>query len=637
MDFFDRQDRARRNTAKLVAYFALAVVFLILTVYGVFALIFSRNHPWNPELLLWVSLGTLAVVIIGSLTKTAELSRGGSAVAEMLGGELLNPNTTHPDERKLLNVVEEMALASGMQVPSVYLLRTEPGINAFAAGHTTNDAAIGVTEGCIRLLNRDELQGVIAHEFSHILNGDMRLNVRLIGIIFGILCLTVIGRVLLRVRGNGRDRNPLPVIGLALIAIGGIGVFFGRLIQAAVSRQREFLADAAAVQFTRNPDGIAGALKKIGGLAQGSKLETAHATEAGHLFFGNGLRFSLGGAFATHPPLTQRIQAIDPSFDGAYPAITLPEPPAGAGRPTAPQQRGPLPFPFPEVPRRRGSAVSNLAGPVATAQQFIPATGVPSTLHLTRATEIRDAISPRLHDALHDAMGASAAICALLLSDSDAVRGQQLDFIGQKAGPGMRAELLKLSHDIGQLPGDHRLPLIDLAIAGLRELSPRQYFDFKETVDGLVRMDGAIDLFEYALQSVVMHHLAPQFEPPPRKVIAYYSLKPLIPEIAVLLSALAHVGNEDPTRAKAAFERGAAAMFGATHTSMTMLDPAQCPLDRVDASLQRLCLAVPQIKKNTLSACAHTVAADDKIGSREAEMLRAIAATLDCPLPPLVA
>ena len=205
-------------------------------------------------------------------------------VASQLGGRLVNPTTTNPDERKLLNVVEEMAIAAGIPVPQVYVLPEESGINAFAAGHTTSDAVVAVTSGAMRLLSRDELQGVIGHEFSHILNGDMRLNIRLMGIVFGILCLTIIGRVLLQVRGrSSRDRNPLPLLGLALIAIGWIGVFFGRLIQAAVSRQREFLADASAVQFTRNPEGLAGALKKIGGFSYGSKLQTAHADTASHM------------------------------------------------------------------------------------------------------------------------------------------------------------------------------------------------------------------------------------------------------------------------------------------------------------------------------------------------------------------
>jgi len=307
MDFFERQDKARKKTKLLVFYFILAVAALIVAVYFAALLIFSgvqaqqhRNFGespqfalWNPQLFLGVAGGVLAVVLIGSGYKTVALAQGGSAVSEMMGARLVSPNTNDPDERKLLNVVEEMAIASGVPVPHVYVMDEEDGINAFAAGHKPGDATITVTRGCVKILSRDELQGVIGHEFSHILNGDMRLNLRLMGIIFGILCLAIIGRVLLqtaRVGGRGRGQNPLPLLGLLLLVIGYIGVFFGRLIQAAVSRQREFLADASSVQFTRNPGGITGALKKIGGLGEtGSRLSHAHAEELSHMFFGNGV------------------------------------------------------------------------------------------------------------------------------------------------------------------------------------------------------------------------------------------------------------------------------------------------------------------------------------------------------------
>ena len=288
---------------------------------------------------------------MGSGFKTLELAQGGSAVATALGGRPVSPTTADPNERKLLNVVEEMAIAAGVPVPQVYLLPEERGINAFAAGHSTSDAAVTVTGGAIKLLTRDELQGVIGHEFSHILNADMRLNLRLIGIIFGIICLTVIGRILLRTRGR---RNPLPLLGLALLLIGWIGVLFGRLIQAAVNRQREFLADASSVQFTRNPAGLAGALRKIGGLSYGSKLAAAHAEEASHMFFSNGMGESFFHLMDTHPPLAARIRAIDPSFDGTFPpvAVTGEE---SATPPVSPLRRqAPIVFPFPGgAPRRR--------------------------------------------------------------------------------------------------------------------------------------------------------------------------------------------------------------------------------------------------------------------------------------------
>src|SRR5208283_2838689 len=118
---------------------------------------------------------------------------------------------------------EEMAIASGVPVPQVYVMDEEDGINAFAAGNKTGDATVTVTRGCMKILTRDELQGVIGHEFSHILNGDMRLNLRLMGILFGILCLAIIGRILLQVRGGGsRDRNPLPLLGLILLLLGWV-------------------------------------------------------------------------------------------------------------------------------------------------------------------------------------------------------------------------------------------------------------------------------------------------------------------------------------------------------------------------------------------------------------------------------
>src|SRR5438093_7427049 len=305
MDFVEQQERARRETSRLILYLIAAVMSMIVVIYLLVAALFlgSRHGPryaieelWNPVLFLSVSAGSVAIVLGGSLLKSKELSLGGSSLAMRIGGRQVNPHTTDPDERKLINVVEEMAVASGVPVPSVFVLEDENGINAFAAGDSTSDAAIAVTRGAIKLLKRDELQGVIAHEFSHILNGDMRLNMRLIGWVFGILCLTIVGKVLLRTRGR---KNPLPLVGLVLILVGMVGAFFGRLIQSAVSRQREFLADAAAVQFTRNPDGMAGALKKIGGLSYGSRLATEYADEAGHLFFGNALRAGWFGLLST--------------------------------------------------------------------------------------------------------------------------------------------------------------------------------------------------------------------------------------------------------------------------------------------------------------------------------------------------
>src|SRR5215469_10154991 len=330
-NFFQQQDSARRKTFELVVYFVLAILILIALVYGLLLWlgIDSAGAPvswWQPELLLLAAAGVGLVVGGASVFKVAQLASGGQAVALMMGCKEVPGTTTDPRQKRLLNVVEEMALAAGVPVPPVYVLE-EPGINAFAAGYAPGDAVVAVSQGCLNYLTRDELQGVVAHEFSHILNGDMRLNIRLIGLIFGIMALSIIGRILMftsggRSSGRGDSRGGLMLLGLGVFVLGLVGAFFGRLIMAAVSRQREYLADASAVQFTRNPDGIGGALKKIGGLAEGSRIDNPQAAEAGHMFFANAFAGEgFAGLLATHPPLADRIRAIDPQFDGQYPEV----------------------------------------------------------------------------------------------------------------------------------------------------------------------------------------------------------------------------------------------------------------------------------------------------------------------------
>ncbi|RMH57559.1 MAG: hypothetical protein D6679_06370, partial [Candidatus Hydrogenedentota bacterium] len=326
INFFEHQERARKKTGQLVLLFLLAVLAIIAAVYASFYAIVSLSgkkgpilDPTDPFLFLVITGGTLGVIALGTAYKIVQLREGGSAIAQALGGRKIPRTTTNLDERKILNVVEEMAIASGCRVPEVYLLE-ESSINAFAAGFHPNEAVIGITRGAIERLSRDELQGVIAHEFSHIFNGDMKLNIQLIGVIHGIIVINLIGYWLLRsLRFSGRSRSrekggggllAILLFGLALFLIGLIGAFFGRLIQAAVSRQREFLADASAVQFTRNPRGIGGALKKIARLTAGSLIQHPNAGQAAHLFFGQGVAFSFGGLLATHPPIEERIQRV---------------------------------------------------------------------------------------------------------------------------------------------------------------------------------------------------------------------------------------------------------------------------------------------------------------------------------------
>lgn len=654
MDFFARQDKARRNTKLLVFYFAVAILLLIGAVYVAVALIFTgielknssgeTSFNWaQPELFFGTAAATLAVISMGSVFKTMALSRGGRAVAELLDGRLVNPNSTDAHERKLLNVVEEMAIASGVPVPQVYVMDGETGINAFAAGHSASDAAISVTRGCMTMLTRDELQGVIAHEFSHLLNGDMRLNLRLMGLIFGILCLTVIGRVLLQTRGK---KNPLPLLGLALIIIGWIGVVFGRLIQAAVSRQREFLADASAVQFTRNPGGLAVALKKIGGLSQGSELESPRAEEASHLFFANGLSSSFFG-FATHPPLEERIRALDPSFDGKFPRITTeaiefaaaPSPLVSAlSQPPPPPRASPPPLPGfgpPPLPGAQPPPIPSMAGPVV-AEQVIAAIGQPTTEHLQFAADLHQSLSPSLQAAAHEPLGASALVCAFLLSADSTLREKQLEELGRATSQAMREETIRIWPDAQGLPPQARIPLVDMALPALRRLSPEQFEQFRAAVKTLIASDSETDLFEYMLQKIVMRHLETKFYPARRPVTRFYNLAALAHDAGVLLSATAHAGQDDPAKARAAFTLGEESLARLAQAEIPWLPPDQCELPHLDSALERFSQAVPQIKKKVLNACALTVAADGVIQAREAELLRAIADSLDCPIPPFL-
>jgi Zn-dependent protease with chaperone function len=663
MDFFERQEKARHNTTLLVFYFVLAVALLIGAVYLVVFLIFGgieSKHavdeaaavPWShAKMFLATAAGTLGVISAGSFFKTLSLARGGRAVAEMLDGRLVNSNSTETHERKLLNVVEEMAIASGVPVPQVYVMDGEAGINAFAAGHSASDAAISVTHGAMTLLTRDELQGVIAHEYSHLLNGDMKLNLRLMGFIFGILCLTVIGRILIRARG--KNAWPFLLLGLALIIIGFVGVLFGRLIQAAVSRQREFLADASAVQFTRNPLGLAGALKKIGGATAGSELQSHRAEEVSHFFFANGLKSEFFG-FATHPPLEERIKALDPSFDGKFPRVVLPDTSAEAAPPplpgVSPLDQPPPPPPPPRsqpppppLPTTKPPPLPIVRPPplpvasTAIAQQTIIADiGRPRTEHLQYAVDLHQSVPLSIQTAARDPLGAHALVCAFLLLEDTEAREKQLDDLGRTTSEAVRQETVRIWPAVQGIPAHARIPLVDLALPALRRLSPFQFEQFRSAVNALIASDNETDLFEFMLQKIVMRHLDTRFYPERRPVTQFYDLRPLARDAGILLSATAYAGADNPTQAQAAFARGAESLGRIARAEIPWLPPTECELPHLSAALDRLAQSVPQIKKNVLTACAETVAFDALIHPREAEILRAIADTLDCPIPPFL-
>lgn len=649
MDFFERQAVARRNTKWLVVYFALAVLGIVLAINLVVGAIFSvgnsRKHHYTEGtrdrsmdfgVYGIATVGTLLLVFCGSAYKTMQLSSGGSAVAEMLGGRPVESHTSDPGERRLLNIIEEMSIASGTPVPQVYVMDEEPGINAFAAGHSTKDMVIAVTRGSLRHLNRDELQGVIAHEYSHILNGDMRLNIRLMGLIFGILCLAVFGRILLSTRGgrDSKDRNPLPLLGLALLAIGWIGVFFGHLIKSAVSRQREFLADSAAVQFTRNPAGLASALKKIGGC--GSIIRDPNAEDASHLFFANGLESSFASMFSTHPPLEERIKLLDPSFDGNFTPVNIyetkvevieePVRPSVPPRIVRPPQLGDL------LGAQLSSSPSRGPGQrqVITLSESI---GAPTSKHLDYAADLRSKLPEELVAPAREPMSAVALVYALLLSPDESMRSQQLQQLQPRVDPTIFQVTARLAASTTALVPKHKLPLVFMAMTALRRLSPAQYAQFSQNMQFIINSDEQIDLFEYALQKMVSRHLEANYVPPRKPVVQFYAIKALTTECEVLLSALAYAGQTGQSNIEAAFHEGVDQL---ALPQLKLLKPEACGLNEVDAALERLNMVAAPIKKSILNACARTVAADNEIQDTEAELLRAIADSLDCPIPPII-
>lgn len=652
MDFFEAQARAKKRTTRLVVLFALAVAGIIAAGY-VATLVFlgqinGRMEPrgydqidyavstppdgwWQPDVFACVALATILVVGLASLYKWLQLSSGGAAIAEMVGGTAIDPRTTDLRQRQLLNIVEEMSIASGVPMPAVYVLEGEPGINAFAAGLTTSDAVVAVTRGTLEKLTRDELQGVVAHEFSHILNGDMRLNVRLTAIVFGILVIGLIGRGILSSLGRGRvipsrgNKNSgggilvLIAAGVVLMVLGYIGYFFGRLIQAAVSRQREFLADASAVQFTRNPGGVTGALKKIGGYALGSNLVSSKTEQIGHFFFAQAFRSLLGGAWATHPPVDVRIRAIDASFDGKYF-----EPPTivDVSYQTWNDQRtitSPARLPAKPAP------LSPLA--------LIASVGALDITDLNRVRALADSIPPVLREAVHTPAGASAIACGLLLDADESSRARQRGLIQRHGGDSLAEAVRPLETSLLALPHAARLPLLLLAPPALRLLTPPELSRLLETLDELVHADARVTLFEFTLQKVLTHHLDLAAKPAGRR--EHYSPADVAAEISVVLTFAARLRPAEDAEILHAFNAGAAG-FAGLHPPLALRTPDLATLDHLDAALDKLAQAYGPVKKRLLSALVATVSSDGHIAPEEAELVRALASTLDCPMPPAI-
>lgn len=639
MDFFSRQDKARRTTGLLVFYFCMAVACIICLVYlGIYGALYisgisSVVHEfplWNPLLFAGVAAGTCLVVGGATFYKINQLSGPGSGarVAAMLGGRPVQTNTADPGERRLLNVVEEMAIASGTPVPPVYIIN-ENAINAFAAGRSTSDAVVAMTRAAVDVLSRDELQGVVAHEFSHIFNGDMRLNIRLIGVLHGIIFIAIVGSFILfgSKKSGGGGLMPIIVVAVVFMIVGSVGEFFARLIQMAVSRQREFLADASAVQYTRNPGGIAGALMKIGGSVSGSRMESVNAKAAGHLFFADGIRHAFTSLMSTHPDLKTRIKQIDPHWDGFFPTVVLPAK-LGAGlfAGMAIPEGVLVGLHIAGAPRSAGAGFRATIAPAQVAQTV----GATTADHVAAAGELIAGLPAPYVEACREPFGARAVVFSLLIDGSEQVRRTQLARLSSRGDSLVYKEVTRLIQAASVKP-EQRLPLLLMALPALRSFSRSQADEFFSNLDYLIMADNTATLFEMCLRYLVLRQYRQQIGSA-ASGSQNRSLGAVQQDAVCLLSMLAWWGNGmEKSRAAEAFSSGAARLgVGA--------GPQPFPFDslrpnQLEHVLDALSQAAPQAKKAIIDACASCVLADAHVTVEEADLMRVVGAALDCPIP----
>jgi Zn-dependent protease with chaperone function len=643
VNFFDAQDQARRSSRRLVFAYILATIAIVLgvtAIVGVALFNFSmRDYGLTPgqfireqaSVLLGTGLITTLVIFGASLYKTSRLSAGGGRVAVDMGGTQVPANVQDPLRRRLRNVVEEMAIASGVPVPEIYVLEEEQGINAFAAGFSPSDAAIAVTRGTLELLDRDELQGVIAHEFSHILNGDMKLNIRLMGVLFGIIALGLVGRLVFRgsyhtsIISSRRERShpAVMVIGLGLVILGAIGVFFARIIKAGVSRQREYLADASAVQFTRQTDGIANALKKIGGYSEGSTINATDPEEVSHMLFGSGA--SLSGMFATHPPLVERIQALDPSFSEAdYPRVD----PRMRRIETASDSR-------------HAAFAGGVAMPIANditiehAETIADTVGRPTNEHVEFARRLRQTIPEDLYDAAHSTELVYLLAVALVLDRSGDVTDRQLALVQEQLGQ-QRAQIVRRYYDeLAKTGAEFRLPLLEIAFPALKQRPAEGLSYLISLTARLIEVDGEIDLFEFCFYRIMMANLDRAIDPSGRRNAHRPKRRELRSAASNLLRILADYGHDTDEDRIAAFGAGQATL-GTWAFNEEFKSDRDYTFRILNHSLDVLSGLNSKGQASLLRAISATARHDGKLSIPEAELIRAVCSTLDYPLPPII-
>lgn len=681
MDFFAAQELRRQKTKWLIALYLMAILSIIIGIYIVIAIglgfanqrVFAeaggdpgggmsveRFSLFHPQLFGIVAGVNLLVIGGASLAKIAELRGGGQHVASSLGGVRVPASTTDPSERRLLNVVEEMALASGISVPPVYILRHEPTINAFAAGFTPADAVIGVNQGTIDQLNRDELQGVIAHEFSHILNGDMRINIRLIGVLFGIQMLATIGYFVLRSMGghghrrrssNGKGEGgagAILVIALALLIFGSIGQFFARWIKATLSRQREYLADASAIQFTRYPEGLGGALKVIGATKAGSAMATPAAEQMSHMFFANSFSSMMFSMFSTHPPLVPRIREIDSDFRGDFTSYIKVRQRIADRRAAERAER--------IEKNNRDSKLKIPLGqmfPAEIAEKFsidplllLAAIGSPNSADVKRSQALIENLPDGVVEAARHPYSARCVAFAMLVDDDYDQSDSQWDHLQRSEGEMTVETTRRLLSTIHGLDLVFRLPLMEMIQGSLADLSPQQYEKFRATVQRLVKLDSKTSLFEFVVRHHLLMHLDRRFDYRKQPRVLYKKTTQVAREIRLMLSAFSTASNigsviendrdADPLQTLAAY-RLAIRVAEVADEKHQEAQPETWSVDQLESCMRSLHQASMEIKKRLLYAAAVLITYDHEITTAEAEFFRAVAESLDCPVPVLAA
>jgi Zn-dependent protease with chaperone function len=643
MNFFERQQAARRNTRVMVALFIAAVVCIVIAVDFVLAMAwmigFEERMP--RRYYVWGALLTVGAIFAVSFWEVLRLrAGGGETVAAMVGARRVAPNTTDFLERRLLNVVEEMAIAAGTRVPAVFVMDEEAGINAFAAGYDVSRTVVTVTRGTLETLNRDELQAVIGHEFSHIVNGDMSLNIHMMGVLAGIVFLGAVGGFIVRSADSGSRRSKdrdMPgaiwALGLGLYVVGYVGLFFARLIKASVSRQREFLADASSVQFTRNPDGLAGALDQIRASGRTSLVTSRRAEDVSHMFFGQGIDMSFDALFATHPPLDERIRRVNPRFvpsgyrgkrraAGDMTPLEVPGAAAGFG--------GGEPGGAPAEARAGDPAQAWGHSPRESAQLV----GTVDDRKVDIAKRMLAAIPEGVRERAREPEGAAAIVVALILANQEAVMQAQLAAT-KGAGAGRLADAARaIAIEMRSVGPACYLLVVDLALPALKLASAEARSELLGALQAVIHADRRVSIFEFVVFTLVRLQLSPRAGPGAPK---YNSLADVSAEATFLLSLVVHAGchrgpNADRDAA-AAFQAGAKEMG---LTGATLLDRRALALDQAGDVLDKLRDLAPLPKAVLVKGLFAAVSADGSIRIIEAALMRTVGAVLDCPLPPLL-